>query len=154
MVAVAIASVAGLAWLGERAAHRRVTLILGKSEPSRFRAASDTDRTAALEFLRRDDVQVASWTGTGESSGTGSEANLRVWAVPDSSGRVAAALVGSANLTLKGLFRNVETCAEAAAADLRDIDKKLTAVRAAAWGCRDRIVGYLDPPTHPIRTAN
>ena len=60
----------------------------------------------------------------------------------------------SVSLTLKALFRNVETCAEAAAADLPDIDKKLTAVRAAAWDCCDRIVSCLDPPTRPIDAAN
>ncbi len=142
-VAVGYASVAGLAWLGERTVGRPVTLIIGNAQASRFQKATAADRGAVFEFLRRRDVEVRNWYRTGRGGRAASDAHLKVWAVLGPGGHVTAALVGSANLTRQGLFENVETCVEASDADLPALRHQITALREVAWDCRERITGYL-----------
>ena len=66
-----------------------------------------------------------------------------MWAVLGPGGHATAARVGSANLTRQGLFENVETCVAASDADLPALRQQITALREAAWDCRERIAGYL-----------
>ncbi|MCY3925903.1 MAG: phospholipase D family protein [bacterium] len=138
-VAVGYASVAGLAWLGERTVGRPVALIIGNAQASRFQKATAADKGAAVEFLRRRDVEVRNWYRTGRGGGAASDAHLKVWAVLGPGGHATAALVGSANLTRQGLFENVETCVEASDADLPVLRQQITALREAAWDCRESI---------------
>ena len=57
-MAVGYASVAGIAWLAERAGDRPVTLFIGNVRPNHFKEMSDKNRDAAIRFLRRGDVEV------------------------------------------------------------------------------------------------
>ena len=137
-VAVGYASVAGVAWLGARTVGRPVKLIIGNAQASRFQKATAADRAAAVEFLRRGDVEVKNWYQTGRRGGTARDAHLKVWAVLGTDDQVAAALVGSANLTRQGLVNNEEACVEASGADLVDIERQMTALGDEAWDCRER----------------
>ena len=149
-VAVGYASVAGLAWLGERTVGRPVKLIIGNAQASRFKEASAADRAAAVKFLRRGDVEVKNWYRTGRRGGTARDAHLKVRAVLGSDGGATAALVGSANLTRQALYKNVETCVEASDPDLPGLRRQITGLRDVAWDCRERIVGYLESDIPPI----
>ena len=62
-----------------------------------------------------------------------------------------SALVGSGNLTRKGLHTNVEVMVEAHGSDMRqawDIARNLW---GEAWPCADRLAGYLASPAPPAR---
>ena len=151
-VAVGIASVAGIAWLDADIDSRTVTLVIDKTEPSRFRVASVADRATAARFLRRVDVGVASRSCTGHSVGVAREFGLRVWAVVRADRSVEAALVGPVNLTLKALQDRAGIFVEASRTDLRDIEQKITSLRGVASDCRERITGYLEPDTSDCYT--
>ena len=112
-MAVGYASVAGIAWLAERAGDRPVTLFIGNVRPNHFKEMSDKDRDAAIRFLRRGDVQVLTWYQKSRDNRPAREAHLKVWAVMSESprrrgrsGAVEAMLVGSGNLTNAGLLHN------------------------------------------------
>ena len=147
-VAVGIASVAGIAWLGPNIGRRAVTLVIDKTEPSRFRVASAADRATAVRFLHRADVEVASCARDGAAG----EFGLRVWAVVTADGSVEAALVGPVNLTNKALRDRTGIIVQASGSDLRDIERKIALLRNAVSDCRERITGYLEPDTSDCYT--
>lgn len=149
-VAVGYASVAGLAWLAKRTAGRPVTLLIGNAQASRFQKASAADRMATLEFLHRGDVEVKNWYQTGRDGRPARDAHLKAWVVIGPGGDVVAGLSGSANLTRRGLFENIESYGEVSGVDLLDLQQKVAVFRERAWDCRDRIIGYLEPNAPPI----
>ena len=111
-VVAGYASVWGLAWLQENTRMRRVTLIVGNTQDSRFQNATDSDRRQALAFLRRRDVRVLNWYRTARSSLGASMVHAKSWIVADPKKTSAsAALIGSANLTKEGLQNNWEMMA-------------------------------------------
>jgi len=151
-VAVGYASVAGLAWLADRAGDRPVTLLIGNVRPNHFKEMSDKDRRTAIRFLRRGDVQVLTWYQRARDNRPGREAHLKVWAVMSESprrrgraGSVEAMLVGSGNLTKAGLFHNEEAFAHAASEDLRRIGAQLERLRSHQWKRKDKILEYIRP---------
>ena len=146
------ASVAGIAWLAERAGDRPVTLFIGNVRPNHFKEMSDRDRDKAIQFLRRDDVQVLTWYQKARDDRPKREAHFKVWAVmSEGSGRrrraggVAALLVGSGNLTNAGLFHNEEAFAHVADEDLRRIGAQLERLRSHQWNRKDKILEYIAP---------
>lgn len=147
-VAVGIASVAGIAWLDANIGSRIVTLVIDKTEPSRFRVASAADRASAVRFLRHVDVEVASWA----RGGAAGEFGLRVWAVVRADRSVEAALVGPVNLTRKALRDRTGIIVQASRSDLRDIERKIALLRDTVSDCRERITGYLEPETSDCYT--
>lgn len=152
-VAVGYASAYGLAWLGKRTSGRSVTLLIGNAQPSRFEQASAATRAEALDFLHRHDVEVKNWYRTERAGKEASTAHLKVWAAchPRHPGDVVtAALVGSANLSDKGLHRNVEVCVEVAGKDLGDVMRQIKPLFKEAQDCRQRIIGYLERETSPV----
>ena len=58
VVCVGSASVAGIVWLAQRSRGRRVTLFIGDMKSRNFALATDRDRSAALAFVNRTDVDV------------------------------------------------------------------------------------------------
>ena len=151
-VAVGYASVAGIAWLAERAGGRPVTLFIGNVRPNHFKEMSDKDRHTAIRFLRRGDVQVLTWYQKPRDNRPAREAHLKVWAVMSESprrrgrsGGVEAMLVGSGNLTKAGLFHNEEAFAQAAGEDLRRISAQLERLRSHRWKRKDKILEYITP---------
>ena len=151
-MAVGYASVAGIAWLAERAGDRPVTLLIGNVRRNHFKEMSDKDRDAAIRFLRRGEVQVLTWYQKPRDDRPGREAHLKVWAVMAESprrrgraGAVEAVLVGSGNLTKAGLFHNEEAFAHAAGEDLRRIGAQLERLRSHQWKRKDKILEYITP---------
>ena len=151
-VAVGYASVAGIAWLADRAGDRPVTLLIGNAQPSRFKEMSDKDRDTAIRFLSRDDVRVFNWYQKARDGRPKREAHLKVWAVMSEgsrrrgrAGAVEAMLVGSGNLTKAGLFDNEEAFAHATGEDLRRIGAQLESLRSRQWTRKDEILGYITP---------
>lgn len=151
-VAVGYASVAGIAWLADRAGDRPVTLLIGNAQRNRFKEMSDRDRDKAIRFLRRDDVQVLTWYQKARDDRPKREAHLKVWAImPEGSSRrgraagVEAMLVGSGNLTKAGLFDNEEAFAHAAGEDLRRIGAQLEWLRSHQWTRKDEILEFITP---------
>ena len=151
-MAVGYASVAGIAWLAERAGDRPVTLLIGNVRRNHFAEMSDKDRDAAVRFLRRGDVQGLTWYQKRRDDRPAREAHLKVWAVMAESprrrgrpGAVEAVLVGSGNLTKAGLFHNEEAFAHAAGEDLRRIAAQLERLRSHQWKRKDKILEYITP---------
>lgn len=137
-VAVGFASVRGLAWLAERAAGRPVTLVIGDCRQRNFARASSTDREIAQSFLARDDVTVKNWYRKPPEP---AEAHLKVWVAHTNKG--PAALVGSANLTGAGLFRNWEMVTEPAPADLPRVVDEVGALVEQAIDAKTRLMEYI-----------
>jgi len=111
--------------------------------------ASADDRAAALEFLRRRDVEVKNWYRKRRGGEAASEAHLKVWAVCDRQNVVTAALVGSANLSEQGLMYNVEVCVEASGKDVRAVVNQIDPLFKDAWDYRERVIRYLEGETPP-----
>ena len=101
-----------MAWLAERTKGRRVCLLIGDARPKYWKRVSDADRAASLQFMRRPQVEIRNWYRTNRSRDGESTAHLKVWAVHDA-WKPVSALVGSGNLTKKGLNDNVEVMVEA-----------------------------------------
>ena len=140
-VAVAFASVRGLAWLAKRTKHRQVTLLIGDCRPQHFAKATDEDRATATAFLKRKDVEVKNWyrRRTGRS-----EAHMKVWIVEAPDGPIA--LVGSANLTAAGLFRNREMVTQVCSPDLARVTREVDSLMSDAWDAKDRVLSRVNPP--------
>ena len=137
-VAVGFASVRGLAWLAERTADRPVTLVIGDCRQMRFAKASAADRQIAQSFLARDDVMVKNWYRKHPEP---AEAHLKVWVAHTEKG--PAALVGSANLTGAGLFRNWEMVAEPAPSDLPRVVDEVEALVDQAFDAKPRLMEHI-----------
>lgn len=137
-VAVGFVSVAGLAWLARRTRGRPVRLVIGNCQRRRFSRASDEDRRVAVAFLDRRDVDVRNWY---RRNPVVREAHLKAWMIEAEGGPVA--LVGSANLTGAGLFRNWELVVEARGADREQAVRELRALWGEAWDQLDRVREYV-----------
>ncbi len=140
MVFVGYATPAGFAWLAERTEGRAVRVLVGDARPKYWKG-SKSHREAAAEFVRRDDVEVRNWYTKRARQGP-AEAHLKAWLVCD--GETATAVLhGSANLTHKGLYRNVETMAEAHGDDMARIDQQARELWDKGWDMQGRLLGYL-----------
>ena len=152
-VAVGFASVRGLAWLAARTADRPVTLVIGDCRRRYFAKASSTDREIALSFLARGDVTVKNWY---RKYPVPAEAHLKVWIAYTEKG--PAALVGSANLTAAGLFRNWEMVAEPGPSDLPRVVDEVEALVDQAVNAKPRLMEHIrvdrDKPPPERRQAD
>ena len=138
--AVGFASVRGLAWLAERTAGRRVTLVIGDCRPGNFAKADAADRELVKTFLARRDVEVKNWYQKHPKS---VEAHLKVWIARTKEG--PRALVGSANLTAAGLFHHWEMVAEPTPSDLPRVVDEVDALVGQAWDVKPRLGQYISP---------
>lgn len=113
-VATGFASPYGLAWLHRRTRRRAVTVVIGGSGlGDRFwRKGSKEDKDAAREFLDRSDVSVCVW----KDGHLASELHAKFWITESHAG--IDVLVGSANLTKNGLYKNREAMTRARDEDL------------------------------------
>ena len=136
VVCVGSASVAGIAWLAARSRGRPVTLLIGDMKSRNFARATDRDRSAALDFVNRNDVTVLNWYRTNRSNQGRSEAHLKVWAACDGTGAPRAFLVGSANLTNAGLHENVELMALADDSERSYLRSTLQQLQAKSWDAK------------------
>ena len=139
MVCVGSASVAGIVWLAERSQGRPVTLLIGDTRSRNFAKATDADRRTAADFVQRGDVTVLNWYRTDRSNQGRSQSHLKVWACCDNTGAPQAFLVGSANLTVAGLYENVEVMALADASEHTYLTSTLTQLQHKAWDATQRL---------------
>ena len=152
LIAVAYATPAGMAWLARRTTGRRVSLLIGDTRPQYWTKVKASDRDACLAFMGRNDVEIRNWYRTKKSRSGESSAHLKVWAVHQDWSPVAA-LVGSGNLTRKGLDDNVEVMAEAHNRDMRQAWDTARDLWEKAWTCADRLREYLGAPESPDGSA-
>lgn len=113
-VATGFASPYGLAWLHRRTRHRAVTVVIGGSslDDKYWNKGSKEDKDAAREFLDRSDVSVCVWKGSHPDS----ELHAKLW-ITKSHAEIDI-LLGSANLTKNGLYKNREAMTRARDEDL------------------------------------
>lgn len=145
-VVVGYASTAGLAWLNMHTHGRPVTLIIGNAKnKSPYVNSNSTDRSSALEFLARSDVQVKIWYRTSKS-GDPSEAHAKAWMVwndwPNPTG--LSVMLGSANLTKQGLYHNREMVARVTDHDeATRLWTEMQNLIPESWDISERIRQYL-----------
>ncbi len=152
VVCVGSASVAGIGWLAQRSRGRRVTLFIGDMKSRNFALATGRDRSAALAFVSRTDVDVRNWYRTGRSSQGRSEAHLKVWAACDDTGAPQAFLVGSANLTIAGLHENIELMALADASEHGYLCSTLQHLLDKSWDAKERLEKWIEHGDSPDRS--
>ena len=148
LIAVGYATAPGMAWLARRTSGRRVSLLIGDTRSQWWKKMSESDRAACLAFIRRGDVEIRNWYRTKKSRSGESAAHLKVWAVHDNWSPVSV-LVGSGNLTRKGLDDNVEVMVEAHGNDMRQAWDTVRDLWGKAWPCADRLAEYLGGPDSP-----
>ena len=137
-VVVGYADVTGLAWLEWHAAERPVTLLIGDTRRRLFQGQPQ-DRSAALDLLARADVDILSGYRQGSPL-----VHQKVFVVASPDGdQAVAGLVGSANLTDAGLFRNEETVVTVAREELPAIWQQTRATCARGRRAGERIAGYI-----------
>ena len=144
VVCVGSASVAGIVWLAQRSGGRPVTLFIGDMKSRNFARATDRDRSAALDFVSRTDVDVRNWYRTDRSSQGRSEAHLKVWATCDDTGAPQSFLVGSANLTIAGLHENVELMVLADASEHGYLRSTLQQLQDMSWDAKERLEEWIE----------
>jgi len=137
-VIVGYADVTGLAWLGRHAAGRPVTLLIGDTRRRLFQGQPQ-DRRAALGFLARGDVEVLSGYRRGAPF---VHQKVYVVASPDGDEAVAG-VVGSANLTDAGLFRNEETVVTVPREELPAVWQQTRLICSRGRPAGERIAGYI-----------
>ena len=140
-VVVGFASAYGLRWLNQRTKGRNVNLLIGDTRTG-FTHYKEQDRVGAVDFLNRSDVSVKNWY---QRRGGHRTAHAKAWMVqPDPEVGVAGAvLVGSANLTQAGLFRNAEILALAAESEHLRLREEMRNLMEAGWSCKERLLGKL-----------
>ena len=125
----------GLGWLYQRTRHRPVRLLIGDLRTG-FDRWSEEDQKAALAFLAREDVSVR---GCYAPEGM---LHSKVWVAldPEGSDEPSSVLVGSANLTKNGLFKNDETVARAAPEEYRRIHGELARSMRRSWDAKAELM--------------
>ena len=150
LVAVGYTTPAGMAWLAQRTAGRRVCLLIGDTRSKWWTRSTVADKTASLNFMNRPDVEIRNWYRTSKSRQGAASAHLKVWAAHHD-WRPASALVGSGNLTRQGLAQNVEVMVEAHGNDLQHTWDTAHELWGKAWGCEERLMEYLTNSGAPER---
>ena len=115
-----------------------------------FAIAADDDRRVAAAFLRRDNVKVHNWYRQKPVKKIAH--GKAVVALQSGRNKAAAALVGSANLTDKGLSDNLELMVRCDPGDLHEIDAYITeATRHPP--ANDKLIAFVIQDT-PVRFAS
>lgn len=140
-IVVGFASTFGLAWLNMHTRGRPVTLIIGNTKNrSPYITSTANDRSSALEFLARPDVQVKRWYRTSKG-GVPSEAHAKAWMVwndyPNPTG--LSVMLGSANLTKKGLHHNREMMALVAEHEATRLWAEMQNLISESWDVSERL---------------
>ena len=141
-IAVGYVTPAGIGWLNDRTQGRRVHLLIGNTQSAYWENVAAGDNRSAAGFLKRQDTAVKNWYRTAKSKQGASDAHLKAWLVADR-GVPVAALVGSANLTRKGLEENAEMMVEATGDDLARCCAQMGELHAKGWDCAERLLDYL-----------
>ena len=139
-VNTAFTSPFGLAWLHTHTASRPVKLLIGDLRTG-FQHAKDEDINSAIDFCLRRNVDIFNWYSKRHG---GQEAHHKLWLMlsPDEAQPIAA-LVGSANLTRKGLYDNLEAMAEVNSSELSQLYLQQKQLFDKAWHKRDDLIARL-----------
>ena len=140
-VVVGYASTAGLAWLNMHTRGRPVTLIIGNAKnKAPYIKSTSPDRSSALEFLARTDVQVKNWYRTSKG-GDPSEAHAKAWMVwnDHSNPTGPSIMLGSANLTKQGLHHNREMMALVAEHEATRLWAEMQNLISESWDVSERL---------------
>ena len=150
VVCTGSASVKGLAWLARQVdSGQRVTIVIGDMTEQSFAVATDDDRRVAAAFLRRGDVKVHNWYRQKPVKKIAH--GKAVVALQGGRNEAVAALVGSSNLTDKGLSDNLELMVRCDPGDLHEIDAYI-AEATSHPPANDRLIGFVTKDT-PVRFA-
>ena len=157
-VVTGYASIAGLRWLHERSDGREVVLVIGDLSKRHFEHSCDRDAEGALAFMRRRDVKVLSRRLRNRSEDAGKPVPIvhaKAWMVePKGRRKSPAVLVGSANLTLQGLYRNVEMMARADSADSARLWREMQDLAKRATDAEQSIRSHMGKPARSPATAS
>ncbi len=150
MVCTGSASVKGLVWLARQVdSGQRVTIVIGDMTEQSFAVATDDDRRVAAAFLRQSNVKVHNWF---RQKPVKKIAHGKAVVVLQSGrNKAVAALVGSANLTDKGLSDNLELMVRCDPGDLHEIDAYI-AEATRYPPANDKLIGFVTKDT-PARSA-
>lgn len=141
MVCTGSASTKGLAWLARQVdSDQRVTVVIGDMTGQSFAVATDDDRRVAAAFLRRNDVKVHNWYRQKPVKKIAH--GKAVVALHSDGKRAVAALVGSANLTDKGLSENLELMVRCDPGELDEIDAYI-AEATKHPPANDKLIGFV-----------
>ncbi|MDE0612809.1 MAG: phospholipase D family protein [bacterium] len=141
VVCTGSASVKGLAWLARQVDRdRRVTIVIGDMTGQSFAIATDDDRRVAAAFLRRSNVKVHNWYRQKPVKKIAH--GKAVVVLQSGNSKAAAALVGSANLTDKGLSDNLELMVRCDPGDLHEIDSYI-AEATSHQPANDKLIGFV-----------
>ena len=154
LIAVGYATPAGTAWLAERSTNRQVSLLIGDTRYQYWKNISDSDRKTCQVFMERPDVKIRNWYRTSKAAAGESAAHLKAWAATDDDGTATGVLVGSGNLTRRGLTDNVEIMVEAHGDDKTATYREMTNLWGKAWDAKDRLQDYLNNKTAPSKSRN
>ncbi|MDE0602871.1 MAG: phospholipase D family protein [bacterium] len=150
MVCTGSASVKGLAWLARQVGSGQpVTIVIGDMTEQSFAVATEDDRRVAAAFLRRDDVKVHNWYRQKPVKKIAH--GKAVVALLGGRNEAVAALVGSANLTDKGLSDNLELMVRCDPGDLHEIDAYI-AEATSHPPANHKLIGFVTKGT-PVRFA-
>ena len=155
LIAVGYATPAGIAWLAERSTNRQVSLLIGDTRYQYWKNISDSDRETCQAFMERPDVEIRNWYRTNKAGAGESAAHLKAWAATgDDDGTATGVLVGSGNLTRRGLTDNVEIMVEAHGDDKTATYREMTNLWGKAWDAKNRLQDYLNNKTAPSKSRN
>lgn len=145
VVCTGSASVKGLAWLARQVGSgQQVTIVIGDMTEQSFAVATDDDRRIVAAFLRRDNVKVHNWYRQKPVKKIAH--GKAVVALQGGRSEAVAALVGSANLTGKGLSDNLELMVRCDPGDLHEIDAYI-AEATSHPPANDKLIGFVTKDT-------
>ena len=140
-IVVGFASAYGLRWLDERTQGQSVHLLIGDTRKG-FNHWNDADRDGALRFIARPDVQISNWY---TKHGGGAMAHAKAWMAftPNDAMEPQGVLVGSANLTKKGLHENQELVANASTTEHKILRANMMLLFERSWELKPRLLQLL-----------
>ena len=148
----------GLSWLNRFTHNRTVLLLIGNTQIG-FERSSDRDRAAALDFLKRQDVRVASYSGNNSATrrDTALPASAKAWIiVPDTQPpQVTAALIGSPALNTTELLGSHSRIRPASESECSWIYQEMWEAFNRAYDATDDLLNQLRPSQiHPQQQIN
>ena len=139
IVVTGYVSPSGLAWLARHASSRQVSLVVGDVDRSDLRGGGPAARNTASAFLRRNDVRAFTWKYKNPGKSPDVICHAKLWAVTEGA-MLAAALVGSANLTYTGMNLHFEVMAAAAESELSHLADQLAWLLINSEPANDRMI--------------
>ena len=139
IVVTGYVSPSGLAWLARNGSGRQVSVVVGDLDRSDLRGGGPAARNSASAFLRRPDVRAFTWKYRKPGKSPDIICHAKLWAVTEGD-MLAAALVGSANLTYTGMNLHFEVMAAAAESAVPHLSDQVAWLLSNSEPANDRII--------------